>query len=197
MSEEENTYKKLVLKNVTMNSFVLNPFLLVVKNSNEKSNVMTVSYVGVASEVPPIITLSIRPSRFSYELICKQKEFTLNFPSLDLLPAIDYCGTFSGKKVDKIKCLGLKTKEAEFVNAEFILGSPLVLECKLISLIELSKTKKATHDLFIAEVCNCLVRDDFNIETFNPVVTTNYSYRTVGKEIGKAHKFWHKKKNGG
>ncbi|MDO8260184.1 MAG: flavin reductase family protein [Candidatus Magasanikbacteria bacterium] len=196
MPDDESNYIILEPKKVTMSSFVLNPFLLAVKDAQGNSNVMVVSYVGVASEVPPIITLAIRPSRYSHGLISQKKDFTLNFPSLKMLPVIDFCGTFSGRKIDKAAKLNLKFKEAEVVDAQFVLSSPLIMECRLQSLVELSKTEGATHDLFIAKVVNCLIISEFNIEAYNPVVTTNYTYRLVGEEIGKAHNYWHKKTGG-
>lgn len=190
-------HKRLPLKEVTMNSLVLNPFILSVPDVTKASgnNLMVVSYVGVASEVPPIVTLAIRPSRYSHHLILEQRKFTLNFPSPRLIGAIDYCGTFSGRKKDKITELGLEYEN--FSGYSFLSSSPLILCCNLNLILPLSKLEGATHDLFLAEVEHCLAVANFEIEKYPCLVTTNYAYRSVGGELGRAHATWHQVTKGG
>lgn len=190
-------YINLPLEQATMNSLVLNPFILSVVDNMKvsKTNLMVVSYVGVASEKPPIMTLAIRPSRYSHQLLLEQKKFVLNFPSQPLMPVIDYCGTFSGRKKDKVEELALEI--IDFNGYKLIASAPLALCCNLKSRINLSEMEKATHDLFLAEVVYCLTKKDFKIEEYPCLVTANYAYRSVRGELGRAHATWHQEIKGG
>ena len=87
-------------------SVVLNPVpvvLITSKNKEGKENVFTVGWIGTVCTKPPMLSISIRPERLSYEYIKETMEFTVNLPSIDMTKAVDYCGVRPGRKFDKIK----------------------------------------------------------------------------------------------
>jgi flavin reductase (DIM6/NTAB) family NADH-FMN oxidoreductase RutF len=188
-----NTKEKISSGKITMQSFVLCPFLVVVADESQKTgtNVMVVSYVGVLSEKPPIIGIAVRPERHSHKLLKKNREFTLNLPTPDLLKDLDYCGTFSGKKIDKVLVRSLRLESADKIKAPMIKNSPISLECRITRVMHLSK-KGSSHDYFIADVLRAHRMRGFSLEKADLVATTNFDYRLVGSNLGKAFKIWRK-----
>lgn len=131
-------------------SVILNPVpvvLITSKNKEGKSNVFTVGWTGTINTKPPMLYISIRPERLSYEYIKESMEFVVNLPSSDLVKAVDYCGVRTGKKNDKIKEMGFTLKESSKISAPYIDECPVNIECRVVNIVPLG-----THDMFIAEV---------------------------------------------
>jgi len=131
-------------------SVVLNPVpvvLITSRNKSGKDNVFTVGWTGTICTKPPMLSISIRPERLSYEYICETMEFIVNMPSSEMVKAVDYCGVKPGRKFDKIKDMGFTMKEGTNVNVAYIDECPVTIECKVKDIIKLG-----THDMFIAEV---------------------------------------------
>ena len=139
-------------------SVILNPVpvvLITSKNSAGKTNVFTVGWTGTINTKPPMLYISIRPERLSYEYIKESMEFVVNLPSSDLVKKVDYCGVRTGKKNDKITEMGFTLKEGHNVLTPYIDECPVNIECKVKSIIPLG-----THDMFIAEVVASHVNED-------------------------------------
>ena len=136
-------------KNYFKGSVVLNPVPVVMvtsRNSEGKDNVFTVAWTGTVCTKPPMLSISIRPERLSYEYIKESMEFTINLSTRRLRRETDFCGVRSGKVVDKISEMKFTMKEGKEVNSPYIDECPVNIECKVKSIIPLG-----THDLFIAE----------------------------------------------
>lgn len=137
-------------KELFKGSVVLNPVPAVVITSRNKdgvNNAFTVAWTGTICTNPPMLSISIRPERLSYEYIKETMEFTVNLPNTFQVRETDYCGVISGRDVDKIKHLGLTAKPGEHVNSPYLEEFPINIECKVKQIIPLG-----THDLFLAEV---------------------------------------------
>jgi flavin reductase (DIM6/NTAB) family NADH-FMN oxidoreductase RutF len=137
-------------KKLFKGSVVLNPVpvvLITTKNSEGKDNVFTVAWTGTICTKPPMLSISIRPERLSYEYIKETMEFTVNLPTRRLTRETDYCGVRSGRTNDKIKEMGFTLKEGKEVKSSYIEECPVNIECKVKQIIPLG-----THDLFLAEV---------------------------------------------
>ena len=131
-------------------SVILNPVpvvLITSKNKAGKTNVFTVGWTGTINTKPPMLYISIRPERLSYEYIKESMEFVVNLPSSDLVKKVDYCGVKSGKKNDKITEMEFTLKESLNVSVPYIDECPVNIECKVTNILPLG-----THDMFIAEV---------------------------------------------
>jgi len=124
-----------------------NPAILVSCSNAGKDNIITLAWAGTVCSEPPLISISIRPSRYSHKLISSSKEFVINIPNETMAAICDYCGTKSGKNVDKFKEMGLHREKGLIVNAPLIKECPINIECKVKEIIHLG-----THDMFIGEV---------------------------------------------
>lgn len=172
-------------------SVMLNPVPVVLvtsKNLEGNVNVFTVGWVGVACTKPPMITISIRPERLSYDYIKLTGEFVINLPSSSLVKEVDYCGVKSGRIIDKIKEMNFKLDDCQSVNVPMIRNCPVSMECKVKSI-----TPLGTHDLFLAEILSVNV-DESIIDGsgkihFDKADLLTYShgeyFRLLPKALGK------------
>ncbi len=131
-------------------SVILNPVPVVMitsKNLKGESNVFTVAWTGTICTKPPMLSISIRPERLSYEYIEETMEFIVNIPSQKQVRETDYCGVVTGRKNNKIKEMGFTMNKGSETNVDYIADCPINIECKVKQIIKLG-----THDLFIAEV---------------------------------------------
>ena len=123
------------------------PPVMVSCGDMEKSNVVTVAWTGILNTIPPKTYISLRPSRYSYEIIKEKGEFVINLTTAELVRTADSCGVYTGRKVDKFAKYGLTKAEAFEVSAPVIGESPLSLECRVTDIVPLG-----SHDMFIADV---------------------------------------------
>ena len=79
------------------------PAVMVSCGTMEKSNIMTVAWTGILNTNPAMCYISVRPERYSYNLIKGQGEFVINLTNEKLAYATDWCGVKTGSKVDKFK----------------------------------------------------------------------------------------------
>lgn len=138
------------MKELFKGSVFLNPVPAVIitsQNKKGKTNAFTVAWIGTICTNPPMLSISIRPERLSYEYIKESMEFTVNIPNRYQVRETDYCGVISGRKVDKIAELGLEIENGHHISAPYLKDFPINIECKVKNIISLG-----THDLFIAEV---------------------------------------------
>ncbi|MFA7204944.1 MAG: flavin reductase family protein [Saccharofermentanales bacterium] len=115
---------------------------------NSRGNIITLAWTGTVNSEPPMISVSVRKSRFSHQLITESGEFVVNLVDRKLLKACDFCGVKSGRETDKFtECKLTPYYCAELKYAPAILESPVSLLCKVKQQIELG-----SHDMFIAEI---------------------------------------------
>ena len=122
------------------------PPALVTVSDGERDNVLTVGWTGILATHPATTNVSIRPSRHSHELLLKSGEFVIHLPSSRLARQVDYCGTFTGKKVDKFEKCGFTKEPADTVGAPRIAECPVAIECRVTERVPLG-----SHDMFLAE----------------------------------------------
>lgn len=163
------------------------PAVMVSCGNMEKSNIITVAWTGVINSDPAMVYISVRPSRYSYNIIKETKEFAINLTTKDLAYATDWCGVKSGKDVDKFKEMHLTKQKAEFIKCPLINESPISIECKVEKIIELG-----SHTMFMAKVLSIDVDEKyidekgaFDISKCNLIAYANGGYYPLGKKIGK------------
>lgn len=113
----------------------------------EKPNIITVAWAGTICSDPPMLSISVRRERYSYDLLCRSREFVVNLVNRNLVFAADYCGVKSGRDVDKFQEMKLTPLVSEHVNVPGIQESPVCLECRVAQQIPLG-----SHDLFLARI---------------------------------------------
>ena len=149
-------------------------------------NIITVAWAGTVCTNPPMVSISVRPERYSYHMIDETGEFVINLTTEKLVYATDYCGVRSGKDVDKFKELHLTPEKAEYVSAPLIAESPVNIECKVVK-----KETPGSHHIFLAEVKAVHVDDaymdekgTFHLEKAAPIVYSHGTYFGLGESLG-------------
>ena len=175
------------------------PAVMVSCGTMEKSNIMTVAWTGILNTNPAMCYISVRPERYSYNLIKEQGEFVINLTNEKLAYATDWCGVKTGSKVDKFKEMHLTKEKAQFVKCPVIKESPVAIECKVKEVRELG-----SHHMFIAEVLSIDADEQyidengaFDISKCNLIAYSNGHYYSMGKKIGRFGFSVQKKKNSG
>lgn len=113
----------------------------------DKPNIITLAWVGTLCSEPPIIGVSIRPSRYSHGLVKQSGEFAVNIPTAEMVRAVDYCGNVSGRTEDKFRAMGLTAVPTQVIRTAVIKECPLNIECQVVQTIHLG-----SHDLFLGKV---------------------------------------------
>lgn len=163
------------------------PAVLISCGTMEKSNLLTVAWTGTINSDPAMCYISVRPSRYSYEIIKESGEFVINLTNQDLAKATDWCGCRSGVKYDKFREMNLHKEKANFVKCPLIKESPVSIECKVKETKELG-----SHTMFIAEVLSIDADEKyidengaFDISKCNLISYANGGYYSQGKKIGR------------
>jgi flavin reductase (DIM6/NTAB) family NADH-FMN oxidoreductase RutF len=113
----------------------------------EEYNIITISWTGTLNSEPPMCYISVRPERYSYQILKKNMEFVINLTNKDLLKAVDWCGIKSGRDYDKFKEMKLNAIKASLVDAPLIEEAPVNIECRVVQIIPLG-----SHHMFMAEI---------------------------------------------
>ena len=152
-----------------------------------EKNILTIAWTGTINTNPAMTYISVRPERYSYEMIKKSGEFVINLTTEDLAFATDFCGVRSGKDVDKFKEMNLTAEKGSVVKCPVIKESPINIECKVKDIIKLG-----SHDMFVAEVVAVLADEKymdetgrFNFEKSRPLCYSHGEYYGLGKYLGK------------
>lgn len=152
-----------------------------------RDNIITVAWTGTVCTNPAMAYISIRPERYSYEIIKSTKEFAINLTTKKLAFATDFCGVRSGRDVDKFNKMGLTREKAQHIKAPLIKESPVNVECRVVDLI-----KFGSHDMFVAEVLAVHADSEymdkkgkFDLSKSKPIVYSHGEYYILGEKIGK------------
>ena len=163
------------------------PVVMVSSGNMEKSNIITVAWTGILNTNPATVYISVRPERYSYNIIKEAGEFVINLTNEDLVYATDWCGVKSGRDVDKFKEMKLTKEKANFVKCPMIKESPVSIECKVREIKELG-----SHHMFIADVLGINADEKyidekgaFDISKCDLIAYSNGGYYTLGRKIGK------------
>lgn len=168
---------------------MLYPLPVVMVSAEDKEgrdDIITVAWAGTVCTNPPMVSISIRPERYSYHMIRETGEFVINLTTEELAFATDYCGVKSGRDVDKFKETGLTREKAEKVKAPMIAEAPVSIECKVKEIRELG-----SHHMFIAQVVAVHAdekymdeKNRFDLNRARPIVYSHGEYLGTGKKLG-------------
>ena len=157
-----------------------------VADKDGRANIITVAWAGTICSNPPMVSISVRPERYSYQILKETGEFVINLTTKDLAYAVDYCGVKSGRDVDKFKEMHLTAVPGTETKAPLIGESPMCLECRVKEVIPLG-----SHDMFLADVVAVHAdekymdeKGKFHLEKAEPIVYSHGSYMTTGETLG-------------
>lgn len=163
------------------------PAVMVSCGSMEKANIITIAWTGTICTNPPMVSISVRKERYSYNIIKENKEFVINLVTRDLIKQADFCGVKSGRDTDKFERTHLTPVKAKIVSAPLIGESPVNIECVVKDILPLG-----SHDMFISEVVSVAVdkkyidnRGKFDLNKSGLTVFSHGEYYLLGKLLGK------------
>lgn len=151
-----------------------------------ESDIITIAWAGTVCSDPPMISISVRPSRYSYHLIKETGEFVVNLVSEELTAAMDTCGVRSGRDCSKWELCRLTPEPAEDVRCPMIAESPVQIECRVVS-----ETELGSHCMFVARVTAVHAEEKYmhpdgrlDLEAVHLVAYSHGTYHVLGKKVG-------------
>lgn len=162
------------------------PAAMVSCGDSKVANIITVGWTGTICTNPAMTYISLRPSRYSYDLIKDTGYFTINLTTQALIRATDFCGVKSGREVDKFKEMNLTIDRDEETQCPMILESPVSVVCETTEI-----KKLGSHDMFIAKVRAVYVderyldeKGKFQLNKTGLIAYSHGSYLALGQELG-------------
>ena len=152
----------------------------------QRPNILTVAWAGTICSDPAMVSISIRPERYSYELIRESGAFVINLTTKQLVKAMDFCGVRSGRDTDKFREMHLTALPGNKVAAPLIAESPVNIECSVQQIIELG-----SHHMFLARVEAVDIDErlmdangKFHLEKAGLIAYSHGTYYTLGQALG-------------
>jgi flavin reductase (DIM6/NTAB) family NADH-FMN oxidoreductase RutF len=154
-----------------------------------KPNVMTASWGGICCSQPPCVAVSLRRATYTHGNILEREAFTISIPSEKHVKQTDYFGLVTGRNVDKFAAAKLTPVKSTLVDAPYVKEFPLVMECKLVQVVELG-----LHTQFVGEVIDAKADESIignggavDIRKLKPLLFTpdTQDYYSIGKFVGK------------
>lgn len=165
----------------------------------DKPNVLTVAWTGILCTQPPVTYISVRPERYSYDIIKNSGEFVINLATEELVRAVDLCGVKSGRNTDKFELTGLTCEPAAEVSAPIIAECPVNIECRVRETVPLG-----THDMFIADILKINAAKELidekgrlALEKAGLLAYAHGDYFALGRQLGSFGYSVRKKKKSG
>jgi len=161
--------------------------LLSVAGEQDTPNMITLAWVGTVCSTPPMLSVSIRPTRYSHRLVDAAREFVVNIPRADQVALVDYAGVCSGIEHDKFKELGFTALPAAQVSAPLIAECPINIECVVRHQLALG-----AHDMYVAEIVGAHYDEELLDERgrlltdkINAMAYVDGEYWSLGECVGK------------
>ena len=162
------------------------PPALVTVGEGERANILTVAWTGILATVPPKTYISVRPRRHSYGLLRETGEFVINLASASLARTVDFCGMYTGAKVDKFERCALTRLPSVTVAAPSIAECPISIECRVSEVLPMG-----SHDVFVADILRVTVDESLldaagklHVERADLLAYAHGEYYTLGRRLG-------------
>lgn len=157
-------------------------------SSEEEYNIITLGWLGTICTNPPMCYISLRPERYSYDIIKKNMEYVINITTEKLAYPTDWCGVRSGRDYNKFEEMKLTPGQSSVVRAPIIEESPLNIECRVKEIISLG-----SHHMFISDVVNVKADEKyidpetgkFSLVDAAPIAYSHGYYYGLGETIGR------------
>ena len=171
------------------------PVAIIGSNVDGKPNFMTAAWVSRVFMDPPLIGVAINRNHYTWKGIDQTNTFSVNFPGADLVKEADYCGLYSGHKVDKSTLFDVffgKLKTAPMIEQ-----CPLCFECEMVE-----AEFKSSKSLVIGRIVESYTEERFltdgiiDPKKVNPIMLTSPDkhYWTLGEIVADAYAVGHELK---
>jgi len=124
-------------------------------DADGKPNLMTAAWGGICCSTPPCVTVSLQKPRYSYAAIMARRAYTISVPTESQVAKVDSCGMTSGRNRDKFAACGFTAVRSELVDAPYVAECPLILECRVIHILEVG-----VHTMFVGEILDVKVDEE-------------------------------------
>ncbi|MCQ2469794.1 MAG: flavin reductase family protein [Ruminococcus sp.] len=162
------------------------PAALVTCGTIEKTNVLTIGWTGIVCTRPPMTYISVRPERYSHDIIKNSGEFVINLTTSAMCRETDFCGVKSGRDTDKLEKCGFHTVPAHEVSVPVIEECPVSLECRVTEAKPLG-----SHTMFLAEIVGIDVDEQYldssgrlDLRQCGLMAYAHGEYFALGKKLG-------------
>jgi flavin reductase (DIM6/NTAB) family NADH-FMN oxidoreductase RutF len=171
-----------------MNVLLPVPLVLVSVAGDEGGgpDIVTLAWAGTVCSAPPMLSVSVRPSRHSYGLLQRSHEFVVNVPRAAQARQVDLCGTRSGRDTDKFAACGFHAAPAARVRAPLIAECPINIEC-----VTRHRLTLGAHDLFVGEILAVHFdqevldeRGRLEVGKVDALAYVHGEYWTLGRQVG-------------
>ena len=156
------------------------------KRGEEKTNIITLAWAGTICSDPAMISISVRPERYSYDIIKDSGEFVVNLVNDKLTFACDWCGVRSGRDNDKFKEMKLTEYKSDMLNTPAIVESPVNIYCKVMQCLPLG-----SHHMFLGQVQGVTVDESymdengrFRLDEAGLIAYSHGEYFALGEKLG-------------
>lgn len=163
------------------------PPVLVSCGDMENYNVLTIGWTGIINTHPPMTYISVRPSRYSYNMIMQKKQFVINLTTSSMCKQVDFCGVKSGKDINKVEKCNFHISKATKIDTPIIEESPVSLECIVKDTSELG-----THTMFISEIVGIDIDEKYidskgklNLQQSGLMAYSHGEYFALGRKLGE------------
>ncbi len=157
------------------------------KEKDARPNIITLAWAGTVCSDPAMLSVSVRPERYSHDIMEKSGEFVVNLTTEVLTRACDWCGVCSGRDHDKFKEMKLTEYRSDFMETPAIAESPVNIYCTVKDILRLG-----SHDMFIARVEGVTVdeayineKGKFDLEATKLMAYSHGEYYALGRKLGK------------
>ena len=162
------------------------PAALVTCGTMDEPNVLTIGWTGIVCTRPPMTYISVRPERYSHDIIKKSGEFVINLTTSAMCRETDLCGVKSGKDTDKFVLCGLHTAPAQKVAAPIIEECPISIECRVTE-----EKLLGSHTMFLAEIIGIDADEKYidskgklNLQQCGLMAFAHGEYFALGRKLG-------------
>ncbi|MBR1631807.1 MAG: flavin reductase family protein [Paludibacteraceae bacterium] len=154
----------------------------------EDYNILTVAWTGTVCTNPAMCYISVRPERYSHDIISRTGQFVINLTNRSMARAADWCGVKSGRMVNKFQAMHLTPEKGHQVDAPIIVEAPVSIECRVRQVMPLG-----SHDMFIADVVNIQADEQyidpqtgrFDMQAADLIAYAHGNYYALGQQIGR------------
>lgn len=162
------------------------PPVLVSCGTMDSYNLLTIGWTGIINTHPPMTYISVRPSRYSYDIIKSRGEFVINLTTSSMCREVDFCGVRSGKDIDKVQKCGFHLLKAHNIDTPIVEECPISLEC-----VVKDTSNLGTHTMFISEIVGVDIDEKYidskgklNLQQSGLMAYAHGEYFALGRKLG-------------
>lgn len=148
-------------------------------------NIITIGASSICSSNPPTVGVAIGSSQYSMGLIAETGDFGVNLPTASQVYEVDFCGSHSGKTVDKFATLNLTPQPSSIIRSPLIAECPVSMECRVIHTVPLGGHNWVIGEILAVHIDEELINEkgELNCEQADPLLACWGEYYALGRKV--------------